>query len=288
MAQLSKKFLKDNAVGASKIQLENDAFVRSRNFADSADIDMLKVNASDVIEFASVPQSPSDAVLANDLVRYSQIATALEGMKPKQAVAAVSLVDIDLAVAADPSPVDGHALVDGDRILLAGQTDPAENGIYVAVTAIDPTSYVRAADYDAVSEIPGSYTVVQFGGEAGSVYLTTSNPSVLNTDPIVFIKKAQLPSFVSGVQRIVLLAGDITNQYIDLAYEALGASAADNSVAFKVIEGGPQDKTVDYSVDLTGGVAGVTRITFLAGLATGGVSELVAGDILEVSYSRLN
>ncbi len=39
----------------------------------------------------------------------------------------------------------------------------------------------------------------------------------------------------------------------------------------------------DYSVALTGGVAGVTRVTFLNDLVTGG-SALVATDVIQVRY----
>ena len=83
MAQLQKKFIADNAVGAAKIRLENDANLKARNAANSADVNILKVNASDRVEFASVPQSTSDAAVGNDLVRYSQLVTAVEGLKPK-------------------------------------------------------------------------------------------------------------------------------------------------------------------------------------------------------------
>jgi len=287
MAQLSKKFIKDDAVGAAKIRLENNAYLKARNFADSGNNNILKSNASDRIEFASVPQSTSDALVANDLVRYSQIATALEGMKPKTAVAVESLVDIDLSVAADPNPITGYTLLDGQRILLAGQTATEENGIYDAVDAQDPTTWVRSADYNAVSEIPGSYTAVQFGTNAGAVYLTTSSPAILNTDPILFIKKPDAATVIVQEYTRDLDATDITNQYIDLPFAAQGNSASDNSVHLSVVGGPVQQKTVDYTVSLTGGVAGVTRITFIAALATGGVSELDATDFVTVHFSHI-
>jgi hypothetical protein len=284
MAQLSKKFIKDNAVGAAKIRLENDSYLKARNFADSGDNNILKSNASDRIEFASVPQSTSDALAANDLVRYSQFA----GLgKAKEAVATVALADIDLAVAADPNPVSGHSMATGARILLAGQTASEENGIYVAVDETDPTTWIRATDYDAVTEIPGTFTVVQFGSEAGEVYLTTSTPAVIDVNAILFIKKAASSSLNVKEYTKDLDGTDITNQYIDLPFAVQGASASDNSVSLFVLGGGTQLKGTDYSVSLTGGVAGVTRISFLNDLATAGVSELDATDFVIVHYSHV-
>lgn len=377
MAQLQKKFIADNAVGAAKVRLENNANLKARNAANDADVNILKVNASDRIEFASVPQSTADAAVGNDLVRYSQLVTAVEGLKPKQAVAVASTADIDLAVAADPSPIDGYTLQNGDRILLKDQTDPAENGIYDAVTAADPTTWVRSADYNNVSEIPGSYTVAQNGTVGqGVLYVTTSSPAVLGTDPIVFVNRVdsagtggdmitvtgneisvdlaavsglestnpgnaagelrvkleasnptlqitgsnelaakldaagaivtgasglavavdgstvaivgnELQALQPAEERITLNGTDITNQYVDLAQEAFGSSASVNSVSLFVVGGLSQLKTVDYTVALTGGAGGVTRITFAGDLATGGAAELIAGDILVICYEYM-
>lgn len=75
MAQIQKKFIAANAVDGSKIRLLNAESLRARNFADSGDINILSVDVNDRIVFASVPQSPSDAVASNDLVRFSQLSS---------------------------------------------------------------------------------------------------------------------------------------------------------------------------------------------------------------------
>lgn len=76
-----------------------------------------------------------------------------------------------------------------------------------------------------------------------------------------------------------LSAGDITNQYLDLLNVA-----GDGSVQFGVAGAGEQVEGTDFTVNYTGGTGSKTRITFAGGLATGGVSELVAGDVVQVSY----
>lgn len=485
MATIKKKFIGADQVDGSKIRLDNDEMLRARNATDSADIDILKVDASDRIVFDSVPQVTSDAASGNDLVRYSQFAGALDGLKPKQAVAAASTGDIDLGVAADPNPVDGVTLANGDRILLWQQTATEENGIYIAVDATDPTTWTRSSDFDAPSEIPGAYTVAEAGTlYQGVLFVSTSSPGTIGVDPIVFAMRSiatytggdmitlgggafsvdlaavsglestnpgdpsgelrvkleasdptlqidgsnqlgvkldaaraittgasgigvnvaaaggieiatnalqiksdtvtastigitstsdgagvkfdsnsfadsgsetlALASGVAGdgltlttgvlsvnvddstleintdtlrvkdlgitaaklssgaaasgdvatadgaggvtyttpasapitTQDIITLDGtDITNQYVDLAHPADGASASVNSISLSVVGGPEQLKAVDYTVSLTGGAGGVTRITFAGDLATAGAAELIAGDILMIKYT---
>lgn len=62
--------------------------------------------------------------------------------------------------------------------------------------------------------------------------------------------------------------------------------AKTNSITFYVRGGGVQQEgaSYDYSVSYTGGAGGNSRITFLNDLATGGLSALVAGDIVVVQY----
>ncbi len=477
MAQIQKKFIATNAVDETKIRLSNTGFLKARNAANSADVNILQVNISDRIVFSSVPQVTADAVAGNDLVRYSQFASALEGLKPKQAVYAATTGNINLASATDPNPIDGVTLPNGARVLLWQQTSAAQNGIYVAVTATDPTTWVRSNDFNDVSEIPGAYTVTEFGTlYQGVLFVSTSSPAVLGTDPINFALRAitaisggdmiavaggvvsvdlasvsglestipgnaagqlrvkleatnptlkidasnqlgvkldpagaivatsagvsaavdnstialvgnqiivktggitntqvsataaiaysklaltnsivnadintaaaisysklaltnsivnadiaagaaiayaklnlansvtaadqnsgvaasgtvltangsgaaaylPLPAYpIAASQQITLTGTDITNQYVDLAQPARGASASNNSVIVAVFGGPQQLKAVDYTVALTGGGAGATRITFAGDLATGGSSALIAGDVLMINY----
>jgi hypothetical protein len=85
-------------------------------------------------------------------------------------------------------------------------------------------------------------------------------------------------------EQITLVSGDITNQYVDLAHPIVGSSASINSLSLSVIGGPIQQKTVDYTVSLTGGAGGVTRVTFIGDLATGGNAALVSGDVLVCNY----
>lgn len=285
MAQLKKKFIGNDQVGASKILLENNSHLRARNAANSADVEILKVNASDKIQFASVPEVGTDASSANELVRYSQFASALDGLEAKAAVRVVSLSDIDLSDSlTDQSSIDGYSVQDGDRVLLAGQSNASENGIYVAVTAVDATSWVRSDDMNSPSEFLASYVPVAMGSQAGTLWLVTNSSSpTLGTTAINFIKKADSGVINQAEEVISLSAGDISNQYFDISETALTLGC----VSVFALGGPIQEKGVDYSISLTGGAGGVSRITLLGGLATGGASELEEGDKLVVQYSHI-
>lgn len=285
MAQLKKKFIGNDQVGASKILLENNSYLRGKNAAGSADINVLKVNASDVIEFGSVPQVGADASSANELVRYSQFASALEGIKAKAAVRVVAQSNIDLASAVlDQSVIDGYTVQNGERVLLVGQSAPAQNGIYVAVTAIDATTWIRATDMDQASEFLASYVPVAMGSMAGTLWLVTNSVApTLGSTAINFIKKAD-SAVINHVEEIISFDGtDITNQYHDLAETAVSSAC----ISVFALEGGIQEKAVDYTISLAGGAGGVTRILLAGDLATGGASALVDGDKLVVQYSHV-
>jgi hypothetical protein len=86
-------------------------------------------------------------------------------------------------------------------------------------------------------------------------------------------------------EQLTLITGDITAQYVDLAHPVQGASATNNSLQLSVYGGIQQLKGIDYTVSLTGGAGGVTRITFAGDLATAGGAALVAGDTLMVNYT---
>ncbi len=95
---------------------------------------------------------------------------------------------------------------------------------------------------------------------------------------------AATPIGERAASTIITLSGtDITNQFVDLEHIAVWASATDNSIIMSVRGGPVQEPNVDYVSD-DGGTDDLTRITFLGDLATGGVSELIEGDVLIFNY----
>ena len=84
--------------------------------------------------------------------------------------------------------VDGVLLADGDRVLVNGQTDKTENGIYI----VDSGSWVRSSDLSSDEQFtPGVTVYVDKGattfGNTGWMY-TGTFPAILGTTQITFIK----------------------------------------------------------------------------------------------------
>lgn len=148
-----------------------------------------------------------------------------------------------------------------------------------------------------ITALTGDVTASGSGSVVATLATVNANVGTFGSStliPIVTVNAKGLVTAVSTTafsqptllqQNITLNGTDITNQYVDLAHPALGASASANSVSLAVVGGPEQLKGVDFTVSLTGGTAGVTRISFAGDLATGGAAALIAADILIIEYT---
>ena len=108
----------------------------------------------------------------------------------KQSVRVVSESNVTLSGGA-PATVDGVSLSLGDRILVAGQTAGAENGLYkvtVVGTGSDGT-WVRTRDGDDQGDITAGMTTMVTAGtdNADKRYkLTTNDPITIGTTALTF------------------------------------------------------------------------------------------------------
>lgn len=276
MTQVVTKAIEDNAVNDEKVRLRNSQYLRARNNANTADVPLLRANTGDQAEFGAKPVSPFVPSNNNDLATVAWVKSYADGMRdPKEAVRACSSSNIDLA--SMPSTVDSISLNVNDRFAVINQTTPSENGIYIFNgTGLAAT---RSLDADEDAEVTQglSFDVVEGLVNGAKRYLlTTANPIVVGTTNLVFVKvpngnEINIPKY----ELLTLDAGHITNQYIDLANDALQDSL---QVYFSGIL---QKKNIDYSMSI---VANKTRITFLGDLAMAGRIELISGDQLEVYY----
>lgn len=76
--------------------------------------------------------------------------------------------------------VDGVVLATGDVVVLAGQTDPIQNGAYVVVAS---GAASRDPRYDSGNELVGAQFAAAAGSNTGWVYAVRGNP-VIGTGPI--------------------------------------------------------------------------------------------------------
>lgn len=257
-----------DAVTDAKIRLGNNAYLRARNAANSADIDTLKVNASDVIEFASFPQKSGTPSNNDDLANKGYVDAAVSGsvQVAKQSVVVVSTSNLTLS---GEQTIDG-VLTSASRILVAGQTTAANNGIYVTAAG----AWSRSTDADASAEVlPGMMVYVASGTNYGETVwaLDTLGAITLGSTSLSFKKVTP----IAKQESFTLSAGDITNQYIDAAFTA-------NAGSMKMFVGGLyMTPGVDFTLSV---VANVTRVTFAGILATAAPAALVASDLVLLDY----
>lgn len=71
--QIKKKFILADSIDGEKLLFLNNQTMRSRNAADTADVDLMKLDASDKLQFLVVPQVSADPVAAEDLSRKGYV-----------------------------------------------------------------------------------------------------------------------------------------------------------------------------------------------------------------------
>lgn len=236
MAQIKKKGIENDAVDGAKLKLLNNQSLRGRNALDSADINLFKLNASDVLEFQVVPQYAGSA-----FATMADVDAAQEGILPKEAVRVATTaalpassydngtLGVGATITGDSngalSAQDGISLIDGDSILVKDQVSAIENGIY-EVTQIgdgsNPFILTRRADFDnsVAGEVRVGARTFAYDGTptTGNKYksFVVTNPGtlVLGTDDIDFVlysssDSAPVVSVNGEIGAVILDTGDI-------------------------------------------------------------------------------
>lgn len=253
------QWLQEQSIYQNKLYHQNNQFNVGRNNADTADVDMFRVDTDDNIEAGTllVFKGVLDALTPNTaLVTKEYVLNVLAGLRdPKDAARAATIGNIDVSSA--PASVDGVALVAGDRILVKNQTNPVENGIYDFVAA--GSALVRSSDADEDAEVSQGMSLIISEGTVNNrrqYLLTNGDPIVVGTDALTF---ARIPNpsdlVIQETEVLDLNATDLdTNGYKDLAVQALAPSIEFNP------KGGPlQEAGVDYTISV---VSGVSRLDF--------------------------
>jgi hypothetical protein len=118
----------------------------------------------------------------------------VQGLDAKDACRAGTTANITLS---GTQTIDGVDVVAGDRVLVKNQTDPSENGIYVAAAG----AWSRASDANADDDVTqGLYTFVAEGTANGGNgwVLTTADPIVLDTTELSFAQFSGAGQVVAG------------------------------------------------------------------------------------------
>jgi len=299
MSQIQKKFIKNDAVDESKILLLNGGALKARNAADSANVELLELDGSDVLKLLKRPRMDAGVAAVSDdadvitkgffdegvtdvLGQPSGIATLdVNGKLESSQVPAIAITDV--FVVADITARDAlTGIEEGDvaKVLDAG------GGL--------PKTYIY--DGSAWVEIESGSDVDTVNGQTGTVVLESDDinlPTAIRGATEVQAALAQLDtdlgtaeSAISALEgasvefvqeKFVLSAGDITNGYIDLANLAIAASI--NAFVDRLAI----HATDDYTLST---VSSVTRVTFAGSLITVGQEKLAAGDVVRVKYAK--
>ena len=161
------------------------------------------------ITILATPTEPEHAVTL-------AVVEAAIGEHYKGAVRAASGVNLDGAYASKAlvgsgalPVVDGVSLSVGDRLLLAGQSDLTQNGIYVVSQIAAPWKLTRSADFNTSDQIKAGVKVhVNQGTSFADVTfaLVNDGPFTLDTTPLEFELAGGL--MAAMVQKDFAVVGD--------------------------------------------------------------------------------
>lgn len=223
MSQIQKKFIADNAIDGSKLKFLNNQTFRSRNASDTLDIDLFRFNTSNLFTFLVQPTADASLPLPSNPKDYATVewvqSFILGKIDSKDAVNALAATNIALTGSA-PLTIDsvnlGSATITPiKRVVLTGQSNPVENGIYDYAASVGTYTLTRSADFVDGRVTSGSWTRVIAGTLYGGyeVVLTNNDPVVVDTDALTFVKYPSVDTLSAG--DMLVRAGNVFS--IDLA-----------------------------------------------------------------------
>lgn len=169
----------------------------------------------------------------------------------KQAVRVITLSNITLADGA-PSTVDGVSLLAGDRILVNGQTDASQNGLYIvqSVGQGENGTWVRSTDADTTGEIlPGMTVMVT----EGNVYADTPWKLVTNGDITVGVTE------LTFKQNYSLAFGNVWANGVAVIANTVADTVSFTATGNVIITANSVTKTIDFD-SVGGGGLDATKI----------------------------
>ena len=257
-------------------QIANSAGIELQKIEDG----LLLVKSNGSVGFTA-PQVGVTPTLPSHLTTKEYVDSVATGLDVKLSVRAISTTDIVLSGA---QSVDGVSLVAGDRVLVAGQADASQNGIYVVAAG----AWARSDDADnspSGEVTSGMFTFIEEGASfAGSGWvLTTANPIVLNTTELVFAQFSAAGTIQGGAGLIK------TGNTIDVVSANGGIVVNTNNIALtladgtlEIVSGGLKLASLAQGNILIGNSSGVATAQTVSGDATlsdAGVLTIAAGAI---------
>lgn len=154
-----------------------------------------------------------DGILDSDGATWGQVKQLVKGLSSKEAVRVAEGANINLS---NPGTAvfNGITLAQGDRLLLYGQTNQGQNGIYVFDTSTTPL--VRSEDANTLSAIDASTVVIDQGTTgilANTILILQVDnvDGVLGTEPIAVVPflGSNLPDSLNSIALLSPSSGDL-------------------------------------------------------------------------------
>lgn len=224
------------------------------------------------IQALGEPQVPTDAAT------MAYVNSKIQGLSVKGSVDTTAGANVNLATdLAVGATIGGVTLVAGDRVLIMRQTNPVENGIYVAGTPA-----TRAADL-AIGASTGGVFV--FDENTGAGYLNASD-GIIGTDAVSFSQFNGAASFITG-SALARSGNTISVVYdgtsIDVANNQLRIGAGAAGTGLSGGAGSPLSvKASQPQITAVGTLTGGTWNADVIGVPYGGtgVNALSSGQLL--------
>ena len=226
----------------------------------------LVVSNSLTTNFLTIQNGP---VLPTDGANKAYVDGVAQGLQV--AAPCKALADSNVSSRSGTTTIDGVSLVAGNRVLLIGQTNGVENGIWV----VQSGSWTRPTDFATGASAQAVYTFVQSGSTYGDTayFCTTLNPdAIIDTDALTFVQFSNIHD-VNGQN-----VGSGTQVFAQKYGQTLQFKSLDAGQNIAITANGT-DITIDLptSINLTGKI---TAGLVIKGLGiTDGVANLTAGNL---------
>ncbi len=101
--------------------------------------------------------------------------------------------------------IDDYIVNNNDSVILSGQTNTKDNGIYIVTYVIDAILQIpvckfdRRDDYNWIGDMKWNRIITVKNGTLNGnwIWLTASNVTVIGTDPVIFVKTSVSPTNLS-------------------------------------------------------------------------------------------
>ena len=217
---------------------------------------------------------------SSDAATKGYVDNKLSGLTWKESVNVLATTNVPLT-GSTPLTVDSHALSDGYRLLLKGQTTGSQNGIYDLAIADGEYTLTRASDADVYSELVGASVFVEEGTSYAKTGWVQSNHYLTDFSGQVWNQFSGAGTYSAG-SGLVLTDGTVfdinlaTNSGLKITADELQVdhSIAGNGLTFSagvLTVGGTTDRisVTSDNVDIASTYAGQSSIVTLGTITSG-------------------